>query len=141
VSPERDHDAIAEGFRLHNQGRHLEAHHALEDAWRGASGARRKLLQGLVQLTAAGVHLERARARPAVMLPDRAAANLEAAQASGEPLAPPVDVARLVTEIRTARRRIAEAARTAPGPDAALLPPMSSPAGAGDLSCGGRPPG
>ncbi len=136
-----DRRTIDEGLRLHNQGRHMEAHHALEEAWRSASGARRRLLQGLVQLTAAGIHLGRARIRPAVTLLDRAVANLEEAQLAGDTVAPPVDVARLLTGIRTARRRIADAARSAAGPDATLLPPMYPPAETGNLSPDGRRPG
>lgn len=132
---------ITEGLRLHNRGHHVEAHHVLEEAWRDATGARRELLQGLVQLTAAGIHLDRGRIRQAVMLLDRAAASLEEAQMSGKLLAPPVDVARLVAGIRVARRRIGDAARTATGTDATLLPPMHPPVDPADLRSGGRPPG
>ncbi len=52
-------DKLAEGERLFNAGRFFEAHEAFEDAWRAASGEPKVFAQGLAQLAAAFVRLER----------------------------------------------------------------------------------
>lgn len=50
---------IIDGFRLFNSQRYFEAHEALEDVWLEASGDRKTVLQGLIQVAAAFHHHSR----------------------------------------------------------------------------------
>jgi hypothetical protein len=52
-------EAIREGIRLFNEERFWESHEALESAWRRASGADKEILQGIILLAAALVHLQK----------------------------------------------------------------------------------
>ena len=52
-------DAIREGIQLFNEERFWESHEALESAWLTASGADKEILQGLILLAAALVHLQK----------------------------------------------------------------------------------
>lgn len=56
-----------EGLRLFNEGRYWEAHEALEHVWKPlAKGSlERRFYQGLILLSAAFLHRERARTTPA----------------------------------------------------------------------------
>ena len=51
--------AIREGIELFNEERFWESHEALESAWRKASGADKEILQGIILLAAALVHLQK----------------------------------------------------------------------------------
>jgi hypothetical protein len=52
-------EAIREGIQLFNEERFWESHEALESAWRRASGADKEILQGIILLAAALVHLQK----------------------------------------------------------------------------------
>jgi len=52
-------EAIREGIQLFNEERFWESHEALESAWRKASGADKEILQGIILLAAALVHLQK----------------------------------------------------------------------------------
>ncbi len=52
-------DAIREGIQMFNEERFWESHEALESAWLTASGADKEILQGLILLAAALVHLQK----------------------------------------------------------------------------------
>lgn len=63
-------DHFLDGVRLFNDGRYFEAHEAWEVPWLRASGDERIFLQGLIQLAAAYLQLERGNARGASRLFD-----------------------------------------------------------------------
>jgi len=52
-------DGITEGVRLFNTQKFFEAHEALEVVWLKAQGARKTLLQGVIQVAAAFHHRKR----------------------------------------------------------------------------------
>lgn len=52
-------DPVEKYARLFNQGHFFEAHEVLEETWKQSSGADREILQGLIQVAAAMVHLQR----------------------------------------------------------------------------------
>lgn len=52
-------ESIREGIELFNEDRFWESHEALESAWLTASGADKEILQGLILLAAAFVHLQK----------------------------------------------------------------------------------
>ena len=58
--PQTDPNAsIREGLQLFNEERFWESHEALESVWLSASGADKEILQGLILLAAALVHLQK----------------------------------------------------------------------------------
>ena len=52
-------EAVREGIQLFNEERFWESHEALESAWRRAVGADKEILQGIILLAAAFVHLQK----------------------------------------------------------------------------------
>jgi hypothetical protein len=52
-------EAIREGIQLFNEERFWESHEALESAWLRASGTDKEILQGVILLAAALVHLQK----------------------------------------------------------------------------------
>ncbi|HYB66897.1 MAG TPA: DUF309 domain-containing protein [Candidatus Acidoferrales bacterium] len=52
-------EAIREGIQLFNEERYWESHEALESAWRRSSGDDKEILQGIILLAAALVHLQK----------------------------------------------------------------------------------
>jgi predicted metal-dependent hydrolase len=59
-TPEVDvHRAIREGIELFNEERYWESHESLEAAWRRTEGAEKELLQGVILIAAALVHLQK----------------------------------------------------------------------------------
>lgn len=60
--------AYLEGLRLFNEGSFWDAHEAWEDVWRlhEKGSSERLFYQGLIQLAAAFLHRERAKASPAL---------------------------------------------------------------------------
>ncbi len=52
-------EAIREGLEMFNEERFWESHEALESAWRKASGAEKEILQGIILVAAALVHLQK----------------------------------------------------------------------------------
>ncbi|MBK8598632.1 MAG: DUF309 domain-containing protein [Holophagales bacterium] len=57
--------AVAGGYVDFREGRFFEAHEKWEAVWLVSEGIRRRHLQGLIQLAAACVHLEKGRPGPA----------------------------------------------------------------------------
>ena len=52
-------EGIREGIQLFNEERFWESHEALESAWRRAAGSDKEILQGIILLAAALVHLQK----------------------------------------------------------------------------------
>lgn len=117
---------LEDGLRLHDGGEFMAAHRALERAWLAAGGPQRQLLQGLVQLSAAGVHLERGRCRPALRLLERAEVKLAAALAAGTGLPDGPDVAALHAAVGRCLRELRRGSDTPPDPHA-FLPRFGTP--------------
>lgn len=61
-------ETLRAGVERFNQERYFEAHEAFEDLWRAATGDRRQLYQGLVQVCAGLVKHQRNEPAPAVTL-------------------------------------------------------------------------
>lgn len=79
-----DDAALREGARRFDAGAWFEAHEAWEEAWRGAEGGRRALLQGLILAAAALLQRERGAARGSARLWARGRARLgQAAEERG----------------------------------------------------------
>lgn len=73
-------ELVARGVALFNEGRFWDAHEAWEELWlHHAEGPDREFLQGLIQLAAAYVHLQRSNYSGASRLFDAAAAKFESA--------------------------------------------------------------
>ncbi|HYH97099.1 DUF309 domain-containing protein [Hyalangium sp.] len=94
------HECLAEGVALFNAGRWYEAHEFWEEAWRQESGARRGLLQGLIQVAAGWLKHQEGRTEGARTLFTRALERLEPLPASFEG----VDVGVLVSQVRQWRQ-------------------------------------
>jgi hypothetical protein len=77
ISPE---EAIREGLRLFNEERYWESHESLESAWRKAEGAEKDVLQGLILIAAALVHLQKNKPEIALSVLGRAQEKLEGHQ-------------------------------------------------------------
>jgi uncharacterized protein len=86
--------ALEEAQRLLDAGRPFHAHEVLEDAWKSAPEAERRLWRGLAQLAVGLTHAARGNARGATTLLERGAGNL-APYAAGPPHG--IDVAGLVS--------------------------------------------
>lgn len=69
---------IARGVALFNDARFWEAHEEWEQLWLTAEGEDRRFLQGLIQLAAAYVHVQKGTFRGGVRLFDAALARLGA---------------------------------------------------------------
>ncbi len=59
TSPIGNDEAIHLGFALFNEERYWESHEALEQAWRRLSGPEKEILQGIILIAAALVHLQK----------------------------------------------------------------------------------
>jgi len=60
ISPQTDEvRAIREGIEFFNEERYWESHEALEAAWRKATGPEKEVLQGIILVAAAFVHLQK----------------------------------------------------------------------------------
>jgi len=75
-------DAIRRGVELFNDERYWESHEALEIAWRKESGQEKEILQGIILLAAALVHLQKNEVDVALSVMRRAQDKL--AKAGGE---------------------------------------------------------
>ncbi len=62
------HPAFVKGCALFESGKLFEAHEEWETVWMAERGPVRPLLQALIQIAAAGVHLARGREAPAARL-------------------------------------------------------------------------
>jgi predicted metal-dependent hydrolase len=76
-SPIEPGEAIKLGLELFNEERYWESHEALEVAWRKAEGAEKEILQGIILLAAALVHLQKDEPNIALSVMSRASAKLE----------------------------------------------------------------
>lgn len=82
--------AIAEGLSQLEQGECFAAHETLEAVWIEASGAEKRLIQGLIQLAVAWHHWQQGNCKGAQGVLARAYSHLSALQASpGLPLENP----------------------------------------------------
>jgi len=68
--------AIREGLGLFNEERYWESHEALEYAWRRTEGSEKELLQGIILVAAALVHLQKNQREVALGVMARANAKL-----------------------------------------------------------------
>ncbi len=59
TTPIGNDEAVHLGFALFNEERYWESHEALEQAWRGLSGSEKEILQGIILIAAALVHLQK----------------------------------------------------------------------------------
>jgi predicted metal-dependent hydrolase len=75
--PLDDREAIRLGIELFNEERYWESHEALEVAWRNASGDEKEILEGIILLAAALVHLQKDEASIALSVMTRAQPKLE----------------------------------------------------------------
>jgi len=67
---------LERGVELFNKEDYFEAHEVWEDAWRQEQGERRRFLQGLIQVAAGFVKLQRRQPRGAKALLERGAENI-----------------------------------------------------------------
>ncbi|MGY1824213.1 DUF309 domain-containing protein [Geodermatophilus sp. SYSU D00079] len=70
-------ESLAEAQRLLDAGRPFHAHEVLEDAWKSAPGAERRLWRGLAQLAVGLTHAARGNLQGAATLLERGAGNVE----------------------------------------------------------------
>jgi uncharacterized protein len=126
-----DEELLQHGIDLYNSGRHWKAHEAWEAVWMHAPEDERLFYQGLIQITAAFVHVQRDEYPGSVSLLGHGIAKLE----SYPDVFKDVELAALLSGARSAQERIA-----ALGPDRitdfdrALIPPIrttQAPASAG----------
>jgi uncharacterized protein len=97
------HAAFKRGLESIREGRYFEAHEELETAWRAASPEERDFYQGLVHVAVAWYQAGRER-------PVATGRQLEKAARRLAPFTPThrgVDVAGVLTQIATARERVA----------------------------------
>jgi predicted metal-dependent hydrolase len=67
-TPPADDPRFARGVALFDQGDWYAAHDVLEDLWHETSDPERRVLQGLIQIAVAQVHLQRSNVRGATSL-------------------------------------------------------------------------
>jgi len=84
--------AVDEGIGLFNEERYWESHEALEYAWRRADGPEKEVLQGIILIAAALVHLQKN--EPSVALSVMARANEKLSPYRGERFGVSIDVVR-----------------------------------------------
>ena len=100
------------GIELYNSGSYFEAHEAWEEVWLEAENAEREFYQGLIQITAAFVHVTRNEYPGSVRLLDAGISKLAryGARKHGIELASFVEGARRAREslISSGEKRLAE---------------------------------
>ncbi len=77
-----DAEAIELGLKLFNEERYWESHEALESAWRRAAGPEKNMLQALILIAAALVHLQKNELEVALSVMRRAQEKLQPYQGS-----------------------------------------------------------
>jgi hypothetical protein len=117
-------DTLERGRALFDAGAFFEAHEAWEEGWRGASGAERQLLQGLVQVAAAFHRLSRGSRQGALALLGRSLSRLRAGAGA---FADELDLPSLLTALETARRRLETEGAAGPAPRLRRLHPGLDP--------------
>jgi predicted metal-dependent hydrolase len=109
------------GVDLYNAGHYWNAHEAWEEVWLDSERPLRNFYQGLIQVTAAFVHVTRKEHAGSVRLLDAGIEKLEAYPASYMGL----DLARLVDGAKAARRELEELGeRRIAEFDRSLIPPI-----------------
>jgi hypothetical protein len=73
-------DAIRLGVKLFNEERYWESHEALEIAWRRFTGVEKEVLQGIILIAAALVHLQKNEPEVALSVLQRGYGKLSASQ-------------------------------------------------------------
>jgi predicted metal-dependent hydrolase len=125
---------LLQGIREFNSGAYFACHETLEDIWIGEKRPIRRFYQGILQVAAALLHLERGNCRGAVTLLDKGAGNLK----PFTPFCQQVDVADLLREAGRLREEL-----DILGPerfrelDRGLIPRLRFPGA--DPPCQGRP--
>lgn len=104
-------EPLRHGVELFNAQRFWDAHEAWEEPWLSSTGDARQFLQGLIQLAAAYVHVQRGTYRGGVRLFDAALRRLE----TFPPGHAGVDRADAVAAAAGHRERIARGEGIAPG--------------------------
>ena len=94
---------MAAGAACYQRGDWFEAHERWETVWRKSRGDDRRVIQALIQVAAALLHLEAERPRPATTLLRKALAKLEGAPAELDG----VDVAAVTRRAREALAAVA----------------------------------
>jgi hypothetical protein len=118
LSPE---ELLQLGVDLYNAGHYWNAHEAWEEVWLESERPLRNFYQGLIQLTAAFVHVTRKEHPGSVRLLDSGIEKLEAYPASYMGL----DLARLVEGAKAARRELEQLGEKRVGDfDRSLIPPI-----------------
>jgi predicted metal-dependent hydrolase len=118
LSPE---ELLQLGVDLYNAGHYWNAHEAWEEVWLESERPLRNFYQGLIQLTAAFVHVTRKEHPGSVRLLDSGIEKLEAYPASYMGL----DLARLVEGAKAARRQLEQLGEKRVGDfDRSLIPPI-----------------
>jgi len=69
-------EVVRQGIELFNSERYWESHEALEYAWRKAPGSEKEVLQGVILVAAALVHLQRDEDKIALSIIERAYSKL-----------------------------------------------------------------
>jgi predicted metal-dependent hydrolase len=70
--------AVKQGLEFFNEERYWESHEALESAWRRSEGEEKEILQGIILLAAALVHLQKDESEICLSVMSRAIAKLAA---------------------------------------------------------------
>jgi hypothetical protein len=70
------YQAVKQGLEFFNEERYWESHEALESAWRRAEGSEKEVLQGIILLDAAFVHLQKDESEVCLSVMRRALAKL-----------------------------------------------------------------
>lgn len=77
TAPMESAEAVKLGLALFNEERYWESHEALEAAWRRSSGSDKEILQGIILLAAALVHLQKSEQDITLSVMNRAYEKLE----------------------------------------------------------------
>jgi predicted metal-dependent hydrolase len=118
LSPE---ELLQLGIDLYNAGHYWNAHEAWEEVWLDSERPLRNFYQGLIQVTAAFVHVTRKEHPGSVRLLDAGIEKLESYPASYMGL----DLARLVEGAKAARRELEELGEKRVAEfDRSLIPPI-----------------
>jgi predicted metal-dependent hydrolase len=118
LSPE---ELLQLGVDLYNAGHYWNAHEAWEEVWLDSERPLRNFYQGLIQVTAAFVHVTRKEYPGSVRLLEAGIEKLEAYPASYMGL----DLARLVDGAKAARRELEELGEKRVAEfDLSLIPPI-----------------
>jgi uncharacterized protein len=117
----RPEELLRLGIDLYNAGHYWNAHEAWEEVWMDSERPLRNFYQGLIQVTAAFVHVTRNEYPGSVRLLDAGIEKLDAYPASYMGL----DLARLVAGARIAREALQELGEKRVAEfDRALIPPI-----------------